>query len=271
MRKSIYLMASIATLAFASCKSTAINTATENTTETTQNMEKKLQGKWVISELSTEFSEGKSLKELFPGKTPFLNFDVAKTSVNGTDGCNNLFGKYTVSNNNQINLTDQLASTLMACFNVNDAAFNNALKSVNNFSIKNDELILSHDTKVVMKLSKESALTLEGIVWEMSYIQPLDRSMKTIEDRFPQGLPNLEISDQSVHGSTGCNRFNGGIILNGDALSFDKLGMTRMFCEGVEENLFTSNLEKVTKYSIENDELILYSKENMVLFRFKKK
>lgn len=274
MKKRILLLTTLAAVSFASCdalKSTnkEIKPKTEKVTET--ELSNKLQGTWKLTFLDTTLSGGKELKEMFPGKTPELTFDTTKNFASGNNGCNNIFGPYFLKGANGITLGDKWGSTMMACHGVDDYAFSNALNSVSKFDIQNNKLHLLMGDVVIMTLTKDQDIKLDGTKWELSYIQPLDRSMKTIQDRFPHQLPSIEFNQNGFTGNTGCNSMSGEYTGTIDAIKFDKIATTRMFCEGVEENLLMSNMDKVTKFKIENGELVLSSKDDMVLLKFKKK
>ncbi|MDR0230369.1 MAG: META domain-containing protein [Flavobacteriaceae bacterium] len=277
MKKRILLVTTLAAISLASCnvlkptnKEGKPNPVkTEKITET--ELSNKLEGTWVLSFLDTTLSGGKDLKQMFPGKTPSLTFDTTKNFASGNNGCNNIFGPYFLKGSNGITLGDKWGSTMMACNGVDDYAFSNALSSVNKFDIQDNKLHLIMGDIIVMTFIKDQDIKLEGTNWELSYIQPLDRSMKDLKDRFPQRLPSVEFTKNSFSGNSGCNNMSGSVEGAGDHIKFDKIALTRMFCEGVEENLFISNMEKVAKYKIENNELVLSSNDNMVLLKFKQK
>lgn len=267
-------MSAVLALTVVSCKtvnSTAPTLEQTNDQENTIIMNNLLKGTWTLSSINKSISEGKTIKELFPNKIPFLNFDTEKTTVNGTDGCNNIFGKYEVSGPSSIKIGDKLASTLMACEGVSDYLFMSNLANVTTFEVKGNELILSSDEGYIYKFTKQSNDKLDGSEWVLDFIQPLDRSLKSLEDRFPFTVPTIKFEGNKVFGNAGCNNFNGALETSNGTLNIDKLAMTRKFCEGVEENLYTSNLQNAKKYKIQDGELTLLSADDLVLLRFKKK
>ncbi|MHC5353810.1 META domain-containing protein [Myroides sp. LJL115] len=276
MKRNLILLAAFLSLSVISCKTVPTNTMENQTQDLAIHNE--LQGKWVLESMSDSFTEGKSLKDLFPGKTPSLNFDTEKNTLNGNDGCNNIFGAYQVSGVSGLSIGEHLGSTMMACQGVSDFVFKKALSEITSFKIQDhklqfysgDVLLMSFKHAHEKQAPTEKIINLEGTQWVLSFIQPLDRSMKTIEDRFPMGLPTLNFDTTNINGNTGCNVFNGEFKADNGQLSFDKVAMTRRFCDGVEENLFTSNLNAVTQYKEVDGELVLSNADDMVVLRFKK-
>lgn len=69
-----------------------------------------------------------------------LNFD-SEGSVSGTTDCNNYFGSYTVT---QTSLSiGPLASTLMACFESQEALYHNLLDAIGSYMLDGDILVLT--------------------------------------------------------------------------------------------------------------------------------
>jgi len=78
--------------------------------------------------------------------------------------------------------------------------------------------------------------------------------------------------DMSVYGSTDCNGFFGDFNLNEDNISFGPLASTMMYCEGSQENVFVSDLQKVESlYFQDNDNLVLVLKDSEGEIEFQEK
>ena len=72
-------------------------------------------------------------------------------------------------------------------------------------------------------------------------------------------------------GSTGCNRFNGTVEINGDKISFGPLATTKMACEpriSEQEKLYLDALQKTRSYSLDVAKLRLRDEQGNVLVRF---
>lgn len=81
---------------------------------------------------------------------------------------------------------------------------------------------------------------------------------------------SLSVNDKTISGNTGCNNFNGRFTLRGNKISFGQMASTKMFCKNMDtEDRFFSTLEKVSTYSIENDELVFFDKANKVVMKLK--
>jgi heat shock protein HslJ len=71
--------------------------------------------------------------------------------------------------------------------------------------------------------------------------------------------------DKAVNGNTGCNSFFGKYSLDLYALSFSEIASTEMACDAhimKTENDFLQALRNTGSYSLENEVLVLYSKND---------
>lgn len=77
--------------------------------------------------------------------------------------------------------------------------------------------------------------------------------------------------DGQVSGSAGCNRYFGGYQVEGEKLTFDALGSTRMLCDDARnerETEFLTAMQSVEGYRLEGDRLILLDGEGNPLVEF---
>ncbi|MEJ2112664.1 MAG: META domain-containing protein [Flavobacteriaceae bacterium] len=71
-----------------------------------------------------------------------------------------------------------------------------------------------------------------------------------------------------VSGFSGCNRFSGSYINEGNNISLSSMAVTRMACMGnanTIETHFLKLLQDTNKVTLENEELTLYNNENVLL------
>jgi heat shock protein HslJ len=75
-----------------------------------------------------------------------------------------------------------------------------------------------------------------------------------------------------VHGSTGCNQFNGAYTVDGDAMKLGPLATTQMACpppaDQVERD-FVAKLDRVRHWRATDDELVLSDDARATLLRFR--
>ncbi|HUH34539.1 MAG TPA: META domain-containing protein [Moheibacter sp.] len=121
----------------AACQSQKIvaEMPTENPIENAAQSSNELLGKWTLEYMSPV--DGKNVKDLYKMQMPYLNF-VDQNKVAGNNGCNNIAGSYQSENKSIQFHTNTWASTRMFCQNVNEAAFLNALKTINRYSLVDD-------------------------------------------------------------------------------------------------------------------------------------
>ncbi len=83
--------------------------------------------------------------------------------------------------------------------------------------------------------------------------------------------PFIELGDDGqISGTTGCNRFAGGYVLDGAFLSFGLVATTRMYCANVweQERAFLEALPKVAQWRANGDRLELIGGNGLVLAVF---
>ncbi len=86
-----------------------------------------------------------------------------------------------------------------------------------------------------------------------------------------EGL-TLDYTTDRVSGTGGCNRFNGPISIEDDAVQIGPLAATKMMCEGkseIEAQYFGA-LEAARSFVVEGDVLTLKSEDGHDLVKFKK-
>ena len=132
-------------------------------------------------------------------------------------------------------------------------------------------LIACHSTKKTSvdtnKIIKENREALNGN-WQLQMLFATDNKWQ----RTP--FMNIDLKEQTFSGNSGCNSIRGKFTVSGTYIGFDKNIMsTKMACADANgnqtEKAFLSTLLKITKYTINNDELELGQGE-IVLMKFKR-
>ncbi len=88
-------------------------------------------------------------EELYPKELPFLDFDDGGR-IDGTTGCNNFHGNYSVTDNG-IDI-DPGAITRKMCPGNGETTFMKALQEAKYFNIQDNRLILSSESGPVLEL-----------------------------------------------------------------------------------------------------------------------
>ena len=99
-------------------------------------------------------------------------------------------------------------------------------------------------------------------------LQSLTGQSSDLGSIFGQKIPflNFDTDAMRVAGNSGCNNFNGPFSVEaGGKISFGNLAMTKMACPGNGESLFTSALNKVTNFKIDNNVLTLLEGKNKLM------
>lgn len=208
--------------------------------------------KWILRSIN-----GSNAAESFPGKTPTIEFDLAKNRISGNSGCNNYNGSYTLVGNKFS--APNLASTRMACVNGGEEhTYLQLLSKPSEISInKNGQLEFTQDGKIVLIFEAQSltAETLKG-EWVLQSIQGA-----TANVHYKKNVPTINFNpeDMRVNGSTSCNSYNSTFSLANKKLTIDRLATTRRACiDGMEgEAKFTELLSGESDIDLDNGLLIL--------------
>lgn len=227
---------------------------------------------WNLEELN-----GQSVNK--PTKAHLLFSPGTVNSISGNTGCNNLRGTFELTGVNFIKLSP-LATTKMACPGDNiEARFVEALGQVNNWSIANDQLLLSNGRILVAKLHgttlsqkpvmppAESSLNGD---WELNYI-----SGKRIafEGLYPDKKPQIKFNllANELGGNTSCNGFSSKLTIDGNKITIaEPFAKTMIFCEGEGESSFLDMLKKVNKYDVSGNTLT-FMIDDIAVMRFVRK
>lgn len=110
---------------------------------------------------------------------------------------------------------------------------------------------------------KNNSYYLDGS-WQLQMLFASDNSWTKVP------VLNINLNDKTFSGNSGCNSISGKFTISENYLGFDKnIISTKMACPGNYERTFLSALQKITKYSINKDELELGQGE-IVLIKLKR-
>jgi heat shock protein HslJ len=156
MRKSIFIISLV--VAMAACTSgnkqsgDACNPTTEQKSKTASSADDLLGKKWDLSELN---GSPLTLDAMFPGK-PYLVFEE-RNRIAGNLGCNGFGGNLEFKGNNEIKISE-IVATKMACPNLKvEQAFLEALNTTKSFHVENNTLMLSNENQEVIAKLEVSA------------------------------------------------------------------------------------------------------------------
>lgn len=185
-----------------------------------------LEGEWTVYSVRSTRVEGE--------ERPYITFDPAASRFYGSNGCNIINGDLTLGTGRDDRLMrlDNVISTMRMC---QDAPYeyliNLALTDVRSLAFRQQPPVTFLDLrasngKTIMVLRRHNMDFLNG-AWSVTSLNgsPLhgeDPATLTID------IPNLRL-----HGSTGCNIFNGDIFIDPDklhSLQFLTIGSTRKMC-----------------------------------------
>lgn len=110
--------------------------------------------------------------------------------------------------------------------------------------------------------------------WELIAIQSRHMTDETLEDLFPLKAPFLVVDTKEmiIYGNNGCNVYRGPIkSIDDHTLILDKkVASTLKYCSGVKPTVYMQTLSEAKEYKVENDTLLLHTKDEAVYLKFKK-
>ncbi len=96
----------------------------------------KLDGNWELNYIS---GIRIAFDGLYPGKKPFIRFELGQSMISGNTSCNGFSSKYTM-NGNAIKFAPPL-STMMACPGNGEKTFTDMLQKVNKYALSDDNTL----------------------------------------------------------------------------------------------------------------------------------
>lgn len=238
-----------------SCKSVKNSSGKDYLSENIPN----IAGTWVLKSLNGEPSAN-----IFKGKTPTMNIDIAEKRIFGNGGCNSYTGAFTY--NKGILSAPNLASTMMMCLDENqESQFHAILGQPNKVSLEEGVLTLKNDGKVVAQFEKGIDTSLLLGEWILESIA--DGDVKAL---FADQTPTIsfDLPENRFGGNAGCNRYNATYKIEGTTITVGPVMSTRMACPFLEgESKFTQIITGVSTLEATSDK-ITFAKEGKVILTF---
>ena len=195
--------------------------------------------------------------------------------VSGSAGCNQYTGKYSTSGSS-INFDPSIMSTAMACEQAvmdQEQVYLKMLVEVKTYEVKGDQLVFFGADNKMLAAYKAETQDLAGTDWNViGYNNGNEAVVGVIIDTT---LTASFSKDGNLSGNSGCNNYNGTYTVNGNQITIGPLASTRMLCNdpsGVmdQEAQYLAALQTATTYQIDNDVLVLRTKDGALAADFSK-
>jgi len=206
---------------------------------------------WTLSQLGDA--------SILPDGAPTLHF--AGDQVQGHGTCNGFFGPFE-RDGTRLSF-GPLASTMMACPGMDqETAYLAALAEATAFRLEGETLVLSNEKGDLLAFAPTPALPLEGTAWRLVSLKAGAAMTPVLNGTEITAL----LAGDRVSGSAGCNRYQGALTVEGDALSAGSLAGTRMFCAepaGLmeQEAAYMAALGGAARFEVEGQTLTLWDDE----------
>lgn len=191
---------------------------------------------------------------IVPGSTISITFQNGSLAARA--GCNNLFGKYTVSGD--VLNAPQLAGTMMACDEAlmkQDAWLSAFLASSPTWTYSDGTLTLTNGTDTIaLTEAATGAAALEDTGWKLDALLSQSGSTATAID--PTVVGWLRFADGQVLVNASCNTGSGSAEITDSTITFGPIAMTMRACVGPTEEVeqaMTAVLQGTTTYTLKDD------------------
>lgn len=220
-----------------------------------------INGEWTIYSVRGNIVTGE--------ERPYITFDLAQKRFYGNNGCNYINGGLTLEAGHKLSFGEAVSTMKMCQDDQYQYLINLALNDVRSFDVRQESPLTFLDLKdntgrVILVLRRHNMDFLNG-AWKVT---ELNGTPLTGPD---DATMTFDTSDLKVHGTTGCNIFNGEMFIDPDkvnSLQMMKLATTRMGCPpDSRETEFLLALEEVeTARRTDGGKVVLCSDEGKVLF-----
>lgn len=186
-----------------------------------------ISGNWIIMGVDTVVIDGETEEEM-----PYINFDVENNMFYASNGCNVLNGNFKVEDG-KVRIANVL-STMKYCGDINyDGLINEIIRDGKEHAIT--FLKVGHEGYLILTdptTRNKIDLRRNGMAFLNGNWQVMEINGDRIEDEDASIF--FDIAARRVHGNTGCNFFNGEIVIDpshSNAVSFEKMGVTKRMCQ----------------------------------------
>ncbi len=227
----------------------------------------RLDGEWTIT------SVGKTTVHEDPEDMPYIYFETSTGKFYASNGCNILNGAFSDAGKNNI----QFSGVLATANDCPDAKYRQAINNVLTDGVKVTLNYYTHGQETYVDListGNNKLLTLRRHNLEAINGKWLVSKIGNVSVDNPEVNLFLDVSELKLHGNTGCNYFNGNIVINPEvdsSISFEDMGVTMRMCENQEiEMALLVALEETHTYHKNGNELTLYSSSGKELMHLKR-
>jgi heat shock protein HslJ len=206
------------------------------------------------------------------GTTPTISFED-KGDAGGSNGCNSYGGSYATTADGGISFGPMFQTEIGCQPDVAavEQAFMTAIGRVDRWSIAAETLTLAaSDGSAELVFGVPAPIVNSPLIgsWLLDTIGDAVAVSSIIADTDP----TLDITEDGISGSAGCNRYFGGLTFDADGTFVTgNLGSTKMACEqGVmrQEQQILDILSNAARYEIEGDKLLISTDDGGDFLRY---
>ena len=194
--------------------------------------------------------------------------------LSGSAGCNRYFGSYTAAAGDQLQLSTDIGTTMMACeppVADQESTYLKRLAAVAGFQLtENSMQLFDKKHQTVLEYTAIKPLGLEGTHWQAVGI---NNGKSGVVSTVTTGLATAQFNDGTVSGHAGCNTFNALYETIGNRITIGAAMTTRMHCaepRGImeQERGFLQALSRGRVYEVSDSGLKLRDENGSLQVNF---
>lgn len=216
-------------------------------------------GEWNIVSVEGE--------EVTSDELPFMGLDIKESRIYGNAGCNNFMGSLSLDSVKGTIKFSQVGATRKMCRDMKlEGQVLAALDKVAGYkATETGAALIDADGKVLFDLKKKvtPVVSVEDLDGEWFITTVAGKEITKVEET---PFISFDITEKRVHGTGGCNIFNGTFTQEKDddaSLRFGKMMTTMKAGPGMDQESFIlPAFEKVCSFTVKNDSVIELLSEN---------
>ncbi len=184
-----------------------------------------LKGNWLITAVDTVEIEGETEEEM-----PYIHFDEENHQFYASNGCNVLNGSF-MTEGNRVMFANVL-STMKLCADVEYDGLISTFLADGVTATAEFQGVGKEGYVTLTAGHRKMSLRRHGMDFLNGNWQVIEINGEDIDDE--EANIFFDIAARRVHGNTGCNFFNGEIVIDptqSNAVSFEKMGVTKRMCQ----------------------------------------
>lgn len=199
----------------------------------------------------------------------YITFTPGTNRLSGYTSCNYIGGTVSLRDANGISFSPIVTTDNNCASNTIDASLLPALRTVENWSVVDDHLVMTRNGKTIARWAP-SAYTNEDLYgnWQLTYVSDNSMPFDVLYPVDRRPVLMFDKSGNAVSGNTGFNTYNCPVRINSNGIAFADCTVTKMACEGPGEAIFMEDLKDINNYRFTDENTLVFFTDDDTVMRF---